>query len=88
MELSKILYLWARACPERREQLQEWLDIAVTKCATGQGATLASSTANGISVTFMSDSMTIVEWMSELSQAILTLDNPVVGQKKAQQIFR
>lgn len=88
MNLSRVLYLWAKNCDERKEQLQIWLDDAIVKCAQNGGQTIASSTANGLAVTFMNNSLTLVEWATALSTAIEIINHPKLGNNKAIQIFR
>lgn len=88
MRLSVILYQWAKCDGERQALLKEWLDTAILQCASNNGLNLASTSANGVSVAFMSNSLTIVEWMGALSEAIETINNPVKANRKAIQIFR
>jgi hypothetical protein len=88
MGLDKSLYLWGKNCPERLEQLRTWLDATIIKCASGEGKTVASTTANGISVAFMSSSLTVEEWIAALTSAIRMLENPGVSTRKTIQVFR
>lgn len=88
MRLSVILYNWSKCDGERQSQLKEWLDDAITQCASNNGLNLASTSANGVSVAFMSNSLTIVDWMGALSEALQMLDTPAKSQRKAIQIFR
>lgn len=85
---ARAIYLWAKNCDERKETVQEWLDDAIVKLVAGQGKTVSSTTANGVAVTFMSNSMTIEEWVNILSDAISIINNPKLGNKKAIQVFR
>lgn len=88
MSLSRILYIWAKCDSEKQALLNSWLDEAMTACADGKGQTLLSSTANNVSVAFMSNSTTIIEWMSALVEALEIINNPNKGKRKAIQIFR
>jgi hypothetical protein len=87
MSLGRSLYIWAKSCAGRQDQLQEWLDTAIMKAASGQGKTVASTTANGVSVSFMTNSLTIDEWIAALIEAIGLIENPITN-RKAIQIFR
>jgi hypothetical protein len=88
MTVSKTLYLWAKNSPERTEQIRDWLDAAILEIASSNGSTVASTTANGVAVAFMSSSMTLAEWVGILSEALQMIDNPASRSKKAVQIFR
>lgn len=88
MGLSKILYQWAKCDGERQAQLQEWLDEAIIQCAQNKGQDVASTSANNVSVAFMSSSLTLVEWMSALSEALSYINNPAKMSRKGIQVFR
>ena len=87
MDLSKALYTWANNCDERKEQLSDWLDTAIVSIATSSGKTVASTTANGLAVSFMSNSLTLEEWVTALTRALDML-NGIGIKRKATQIFR
>jgi len=81
--LAKTLYRWSRGDSDKIAQLQTWLDAAVSTIATGNGASLASATANGVSVNLMSGSLTVSGWAATLSQALAYIDNPPVSVIRA-----
>lgn len=82
------MYLWAKNDTEKQQLLEDWFDEAVTKCAQNMGQDLASTSANGVSVSFMSSSMTIEQWLMALSGAIEAIKNPTTLRRKAVQVFR
>lgn len=88
MDLKTSLYLWARNSEERIQLLNDWLDDAIMKCATSDGLTVASTTTNGVAVSFMSDSLTLIDWIEALTGAIEMITNPLTGKRKAIQVFR
>lgn len=88
MRLSVILYNYAKCDGEKMALLKEWLDEAIMAMAQNRGQDLASTSANGISVAFMSNSLSIVDWLGALSEAIEMINNPNKSQRKAVQVFR
>lgn len=88
MTLSQSLYLYASTCQENRDKLQDWFNDAIIKIAQGEGKTIASTTANGVSVTFMSNGLTLEDWANTLAEVIQRLNNPTKLRNKSVQIFR
>jgi exonuclease V gamma subunit len=78
--LAKSLYRWAYAKPENREQIEAWLETAVAAMAAGKGKEVAATSANGVSVAFQSNSMSVASWFSTLSAALAYLDTRPVSK--------
>jgi len=83
LALSRTLYIWSKGDLDKQAQLADWLDAAIAAIATGNGASLASATANGVSATMMPGSLTVSAWASTLSYAIALLENPSVSTIRA-----
>jgi hypothetical protein len=78
--LAKSLYIWARKNPDNYSKLENWLEDAVTAIAEGKGSQVQSTTANGVSVSFATNSLTVADWFNTLSQAIQFIDSPPVSK--------
>jgi hypothetical protein len=83
LALARTLYRWARNDTDKTAQLETWLDAAISAVATGNGASMASATANGVSVNLMSGSLTVSAWAATLSHALALLENPPVSAIRA-----
>jgi len=68
--LARTLARWAHCNTNRQEQLETWLDDAITAIAAGKGSSVISTTANGIAVSFSTRSLTNGEWAATLSRAL------------------
>ena len=77
--LAKTLYRWAKGDSDKINTLREYLDTAVSAIAAGNGASMASATANGVSVNLMAGSLTVSAWAATVSQALAYIDNPPVS---------
>lgn len=74
--LAKTLARWAKNDVGKRATLEGYLDEAVTAIAAGKGASVQSTTANGVSVNMSGASLTVSGWAATLSHALTLLDNP------------
>jgi hypothetical protein len=83
LDLAKTLFRWARNDSDKTASLEQMLDDAVAKIASGSGASMASATANGVSVNLMSGSLTVSAWAATLSHALALLENPPVSVVRA-----
>lgn len=68
--LARSLYRWAKCNTTRQSQLEAWLDAAITEVANGKGASVVSTTANGVTVSFNTNGLTNTAWVSTLSRAL------------------
>lgn len=68
--LARTLYRWAKCNTERQAQLEDWLDAALTAIASGNGNSVISTTANGVTVSFSTRSLTNAEFASTVSKAL------------------
>lgn len=89
MDISKSLALWANRClAERKDLLNQWLDEAILAAVNSGGQSVASTSTNGVAITFATNGMTLDEWIAALTNALAILENPQTIQRKAIQIFR
>ena len=79
-EMSKVLARWAKSNPTNRASLNTWLDETIAEIANGKGNHIVSSSGNGISVTFNSNT-TNSDWAETLSEALRILDNGSTNTK-------
>ncbi len=86
--LAQNLACWAKGCPERIQLLRDWQTAALMDIQAGNGQAVQSTTANGVSITFQTNSATVSEWFNTLTKALEILDNPNSGQRKSILIFR
>lgn len=77
---AKYLARWACLKADNRSLLETWLDEAVLAIATGKGAQVVSTAANGITVSFGAGGMTNTDWFNTLSLALQYIDNPPVNR--------
>jgi len=68
--LARTLYNWARCNTSRQAQLEGWLTTAVEEIASGNGASVISTTANNVSVTFSTGGLTNSAWAATVSKAM------------------
>lgn len=88
MSISKALVLWAGCDQTRLDQLRTWQTGALESIVEGNGALVASTTANGVSVSFNTGKMTVSEWFTALTEAINSIENPTANKTRTTAIFR
>lgn len=88
MTTANALYLWAQGCEDRIEMIRSWRDDVIINIASSGGKTVASTTANGLAVAFVSSSMTLDQWLVTLSEALVMLETGITKKSKSIQIFR
>ena len=76
--LARNLYKWARGNEERIAKIETWQDLALEQIAAGNGKEVASTSGNGVSITF-SANQSNQDWFNTLTQALayLTQGAPV-----------
>jgi hypothetical protein len=83
VRLAKTLARWARNDTDKTAQLNTWLDAAISAIAEGKGASMASATANGVSVNMMPGSLSVAAWAATLSHALSLLESAPVSSIRA-----
>ena len=78
--LARTLYKWAVKNPDNLKKLESWLETAIENVASGNGASLQSTSANGVSVAFAGNGLTNAQWVKTLSLAIGYVDSPPVSK--------
>lgn len=81
--LSVSLYYWAKGCDEKKEQLRDWLNLAILELAGDGRNEVASTQANGVAVAFRSSSMSLKDWIDALTEALQMLDGSKVTRTQA-----
>jgi len=74
MMLSRALYIWGKKSPDNKAKIEEWVETSIILLAEGKGKELASTTSDGISVSFSSAGLTNIEWLKILTQALSYFD--------------
>lgn len=82
MSISNALVLWAGCDQTKVDQLRAWQTSALESIAEGNGSIVASTTANGVSVSFNTGKLTVGEWFAVLTEAINLIDNPTSNRTR------
>lgn len=85
--LESALYLWAKDCDINKALIDDWISETITKIANQGGQSVASTTANGISVNFMGGS-TLLEWFTSLMNVKNRLNTVSTIRNKTVLAFR
>lgn len=72
--LAKTLFYWAKCNTTRQAQLETWLDAAITEIANGKGASVVSTTANGVTISFNTNGLTNSQWASTVGKALQMIE--------------
>ena len=86
--LARTLYKWAKNNPVNQDLLEQWQTAAITQIAAGNGQSVQSTSANGVSVSFQTGGMSVSDWFNTLTLALDFLNSPQSARTKIQGVVR
>jgi len=81
LSLARTLYYWCKCYTQRISQLEDWLGEAIEAIAAGKGASVISTTGNGMTVSFSTKSLTNSEWAATLAKALEMIERGSISSR-------